>query len=156
MRIAPFLALIPALVLAQEPVELGVVDRIKTEAFDHSKVMDHLYNLTEVYGPRLTGSPGFDEAANWTSSRLKEFGLENVHFEKWGPFGRAWSLKQSSLELIEPRFSQLDAIPLAWSAPTNGPATADLVRARLARCRQELAWFRLPRISSPKKDSYAA
>jgi len=121
MRSTAFLALFPALALAQEPVDLGVVDRVKTEAFDHSKVMDHLYNLTEAYGPRLTGSPGFEQAANWASSRLKEIGLEKVHFEKWGPFGRAWTLKHSSLELIEPRYSQLDAIPLAWSEPTNGP-----------------------------------
>lgn len=141
MRIAAVAALCSAIVFAQEPVDLGVVDRIKTEAFGHSKVMDHLYYLTEAYGPRLTGSPEFDQAANWAASRLKEFGLENVHFEKWGPFGRSWSLKQSSLELIEPRYQQLTAVPLAWSAPTNGPVSAELV----------LAPFNASFVSGPKK-----
>jgi carboxypeptidase Q len=129
MRIIVAVALCCAPMFAQEQVDLGVVDRIKSEAFDNSKVMDHLYNLTEVYGPRLTGSPEFEQAANWASSRLKEYGLQNVHFEKWGPFGRSWSLEESSLELIEPRYQQLSAVPLAWSSPTKGPVTGDLILA---------------------------
>src|SRR6202050_1248991 len=118
--------------LAQEHVDLGVVDRIKTEAFEHSKVMETLRNLSDVHGPRLTGSPGFDDAARWAMGELNGYGLEKVHLEKWGPFGRAWTLEQSSLELIEPRYSQLTAVPLAWSASSNGPVTGDLVLAPLA------------------------
>jgi carboxypeptidase Q len=46
-------------VVSQEPVDLAVIDRIKDEAFARSEVMDHLRNLTDVHGPRLTGSPLF-------------------------------------------------------------------------------------------------
>ena len=124
-----FLAL-PA--LAQERVDLGIVDRIKAEAFERSRVMETLRNLTDVHGPRLTGSPGFEDAARWAMEELgNRYGLEKVHLEKWGPFGRAWTLEQSSLELIEPRYSQLTAVPLAWSASTNGPVTGELVLAPL-------------------------
>ncbi len=123
-----FLAL-PA--LAQERVDLGIVDRIKAEAFERSKVMETLRNLSDVHGPRLTGSPGFEDAAKWAMGELNGYGLEKVHVEKWGPFGRAWSLEQSSVELIEPRYAPLTAVPLAWSASTNGPVTADLVLAPL-------------------------
>ncbi|HEY2018896.1 MAG TPA: M20/M25/M40 family metallo-hydrolase [Bryobacteraceae bacterium] len=123
-----FLAL-PA--IGQEHVDLGIVDRIKTEAFDHSKVMDHLQYLTDVYGPRLTGSPEFEQAAKWTTERLTGYGLQNVHLEHWGPFGRSWSLQESSLELIEPRYSQLAAAPLAWSASSNGPVSGELAMAPL-------------------------
>lgn len=130
MRLAA-LALISVSVFAQDSADLGVIERIKTEAFDHSKVMDHLYYLSDVYGPRLTGSPEFNQAADWALSRMKEIGLSNAHFEKWGPFGRSWSLKQSTLELIEPRYAQLSAVPLAWSAPTNGPVTGELILAPL-------------------------
>ena len=42
---------------AQEKVDLAVIQRIKKEAFQNSKVMDHLFYLTDVYGPRVTGSP---------------------------------------------------------------------------------------------------
>jgi carboxypeptidase Q len=113
----------------QDRVDLGLVDRIKAEAFDHSHVMETLRNLSDVHGPRLTGSPGFEDAAKWAMGELNGYGLEKVHLEKWGPFGRAWTLEQSSLEMIEPRYSQLTAAPLAWSASTSGPVAGDLVLA---------------------------
>jgi carboxypeptidase Q len=55
-----------------EDQSLDVIHRIKTEAFDHSKVMGTLSYLTDMYGPRLTGSPEFEQAANWAMSSLKE------------------------------------------------------------------------------------
>jgi carboxypeptidase Q len=129
-KIVVFLLLaLPA--LSQEHIDLGIVDRVKAEAFERSKVMETLRNLADVHGPRLTGSPGFEDAARWAIGELKGYGLENVHLEKWGPFGRAWSLEQASLELIEPRYAQLTAIPLAWSASSNGPVTGELVLAPL-------------------------
>jgi carboxypeptidase Q len=118
-------------VLAQERVDLGIVDKIKSEAFDRSKVMEQLYYLTDANGPRLTGSPEFERAAKWAMDRLKEYGVQNVHSEKWGPFGRSWSLQQSSVELIEPGYAAITAVPLAWSASTNGPVTGELVLAPL-------------------------
>src|ERR1035438_3475792 len=131
MRKIVVLLLLALPALSQEHVDLGIVDRVKAEAFERSKVMETLRNLTDVHGPRLTGSPGFEDAARWAIGELNGYGLEKVHLEKWGPFGRAWSLEQSSLELIEPRYSQLTAVPLAWSASSNGPVTGELVLAPL-------------------------
>ncbi len=131
MRNTAFLALLALPALCQERVDLGIVDRIKTEAFEHSRVMETLRNLSDVHGPRLTGSPGFDDAARWAVTELNGYGLDKVHLEKWGPFGRAWTLEQSSVELMEPRYSELTAVPLAWSASTNGPVAGDLVLAPL-------------------------
>src|SRR5689334_22545170 len=102
MRHAWMAAILILPAFAQDRPDLSVIDRIKTEAFDRSKVMDTLYQITEARGPRLTASPQFDNAAEWTVSQLKEYGLRNVHLEKWGPFGRSWSLEQSSVELLEP------------------------------------------------------
>ncbi|MEI9976249.1 MAG: hypothetical protein WDO73_31905 [Ignavibacteriota bacterium] len=129
-KLVPLL-LVLTLLAAAQPVELGVVNRIKTEAFDHSKVMETLRLLADVHGPRLTGSPEFEDAAKWAMSELSSYGLEKVHLEKWGPFGRPWTLEQSSVELLQPSYSQLTAAPLAWSGSTNGPVTADLVLAPL-------------------------
>jgi len=131
MRKIAVLVLIALPALAQERVDLAIVDRVKAEAFERSKVMETLRNLSDVHGPRLTGSPGFEGAARWAMGELNGYGLENVHLEKWGPFGRAWTLEQSSLELIEPSYSQLTAVPLAWSASTNGAVTGELVLAPL-------------------------
>jgi hypothetical protein len=118
--------------------DLGIIGRLKTEAFDNSHVMDTLGSLTDVYGPRLTASPEFREAAEWVVKQLQSYGLENVHLEKWGPFGRSWSLKQSSVEMLEPRYAALDAAALAWSDRTNGPVTGDVILAPFGNGRQEL------------------
>jgi hypothetical protein len=99
------------------------------EAFENSKVMDQLFYLADVYGPRLTGSPEFQQAADWAVSRLKEYGVANVHTEKWGPFGRSWSLESYTLEMISPRYSHLIAAPLAWSEATHGTETGELLLA---------------------------
>jgi len=112
-----------------ERLDLSTVHRIKEEAFDRSKVMETLAGITDLNGPRLTGSPEFQQAADWAMARLKDYGVENVRPEKWGPFGRSWSLKEYAVEMIAPRYSNMTAAPLAWTASTNGPVTADVVYA---------------------------
>jgi Zn-dependent M28 family amino/carboxypeptidase len=121
--------LLAAACLSAQEKPLDTVARIKSEAFRNSKVMEQLSFLSDLYGPRLTGSPEFMQAADWAVSRLKEYGLTNVHTEKWGPFGRAWSLETYNLEMIAPRYSHLAAVPLAWSAPTNGVLTGEVFYA---------------------------
>jgi carboxypeptidase Q len=64
MRIQVLAVLFGLPALAQDRIDLGTVDRIKTEAFGRSKVMDHLYSLTEANGPRLTGSPNSKRRQN--------------------------------------------------------------------------------------------
>ena len=126
---------------AQEKVDLDVIHQIKLEAFDNSKVMETLSGLTDLNGPRLTGSPEFLKAAEWAKARLEGFGVANVHLEKWGPFGRSWSVHSHSVELVEPRYARLSASPLAWTEATAGPVTAEAIYAPLDR----------PDAFSPKK-----
>ena len=113
---------------AQDKVDLQVVHQIRTEAFDNSKVMDTLWRLSEVYGPRLTGSPEIREAADWAAKTLESYGLANVHQEKW-PFGRTWSPREYRVEMEAPRYAQLATVPLAWSRSTNGPVSGDVIYA---------------------------
>ena len=77
-----FLLSIAPTLWAQDKVDREVIHRIKQEVFDHTEVMDHLFHLVEVYGPRITGSPGFDGSAKWAASRLEDWGAENVKLEK--------------------------------------------------------------------------
>ncbi len=116
--------------------DLGVVNRIKTEAFDNSQLMETLGYLTDVYGPRLTASPEFRQAADWVVKRLEAYGVENVHLEKFGPIARSWSLRQASLEMLEPRYAALDAAALAWSDSTKGPVTGEPVLTPFGNGRQ--------------------
>lgn len=120
---------LPALVLAQDKADLSVVNRIKAEAFGNSQVMEHLFYLSDVYGPRVTNSPGYRAAADWAVKRLEEYGLTNVHLEKWGPFGKSWNFTRFSAHMVEPQYQPLIGFPLAWSPGTNGPVTAEPVLA---------------------------
>src|SRR6476469_4403182 len=97
-------AVIPLLVLAEEKVDLSVVNRIRTEAFSNSKVMDTMFYLNDVHGPRLTNSSNYRAAGDWAVSRLKEYGLLNVREEKWGPFGRDWQNRFYEGHMVEPQF----------------------------------------------------
>src|SRR5215470_553821 len=88
-----------------EKVDTEVVNKIKEEGQKKSQVMETISFLTDVHGPRLTNSPQLKNAAEWTKGRLTKWGLENVHLEPWGPFGRGWSLEAFTINMTEPTFS---------------------------------------------------
>ena len=75
---------------AQEMVDEDVNAVIRKHGLDNSEVMDIASWIIDTYGPRLTGSPGLDEATDWVVNELKSWGMQNVHLEAWGPFGRGW------------------------------------------------------------------
>src|SRR3954471_6870194 len=80
--LAPLLLLASGLCVAQqtEKVDLSTIHRIKEETLGrNSKVMDHMFYLTDVNGPRLNNSKGYRAAGEWAVQRLKEYGLSNVH-----------------------------------------------------------------------------
>ena len=60
---------------AAEAVDLEVVTRIRDEGLNHSEVMDTLKHLTDVIGPRLTGSPPMKTANAWTRDTMAGWGL---------------------------------------------------------------------------------
>src|SRR5262245_26576554 len=104
-----------------------IVERIKEEGSKRSQVMATLSYLTDVIGPRLTGSPNMKRANEWTRDRLAAWGLANAHLEPWGPFGRGWSLKRFSAQVIEPQCIPVIAYPKAWSPGTEGTLSARVV-----------------------------
>ena len=71
---------------------------IRTEGLENSNVMNYMSWMTDVFGPRLTGSPELDAASDWALETFTEMGLENAHREEWGPFGRGWTLKHFNIE----------------------------------------------------------
>ena len=72
------LAIAALTAFGQERVDLSTVQRIKEEAFQRSKVMEILAGITDLNGPRLTGSPEFKEAADWAMARLNNYGVESL------------------------------------------------------------------------------
>jgi carboxypeptidase Q len=103
------------------------IARIREEGLNHSQVMETLSFLTDVIGPRLTGSPGMKHANEWTRAKLESWGMENAHLEAWGPFGRGWSLQRFSAHVTQPQYIQLKAYPSAWSPGLSRPLEADVV-----------------------------
>jgi len=107
--------------------EWDVSARIRAEGLERSQVMRTASYLTNIIGPRLTGSPGLKRAREWTRANLTGWGLQNARLESWGPFGRGWSLKKFSAQVVAPEAFQLIAYPKAWSPGTNGAVTGDVV-----------------------------
>ena len=108
---------------AQEPVNETVVAQIKAEAFQRSEVMDTLSWISDVYGPRLTGSPTLRQAAEWSRDQLTRWGMVNAALEPSGAISRGWSLERFSIEMTEPQYMRITGYPRAWSPALASPLT---------------------------------
>jgi carboxypeptidase Q len=108
-------------VAAQEQVNDAVIAQIKTEGFQHSAVMDTLSWLSDVYGPRLTGSTNLRHAAEWARDQLTKWGLEHAALEPYGHNVRGWDILQFSIEMTAPQYLRIVGYPKAWSPPTSSP-----------------------------------
>jgi carboxypeptidase Q len=128
-----FAVVLPVAAQAPSQADLYAIYQIKDQGFNHSQVMDIMSYLTDVYGPRLTNSPDIKEAAAWTTGKMKEWQLANVHLEPWGPFGRGWSNERFAAQVISPRPFPLIAYAKAWTPGTDGPVTAEAVLANIVK-----------------------
>jgi carboxypeptidase Q len=111
-----------------EKVDTAAIAKIRTEGLEKSQVMDTMFWLTDRYGPRLTGSPYFEEAGDWAVKTLQSYGVQNAHKERW-KYGRGWTLTSFHATMTEPRVMPLTGAVKAWSPGTAGTITADVVRA---------------------------
>ena len=118
----------PAFVNAQtENIDQSMMQRIRKEGLENSKVMDIAFHLTDASGPRLTASPGFMRAANYAKNQLAQWGLKNTMLDPWGDFGKSWELQKSYIAMTAPWYKSLEAYPKAWTGGTNGLRSGDLV-----------------------------
>ena len=115
------LSLLPGAVRAQQTPDASgdPIARIKDEGLNHSQVMQTLSYLTDVIGPRLTGSASLKRANEWTRDTMTEWGLQNAHLEAWGPFGRGWELERFSAQVTSPQDIPLIAYPESVVARTE-------------------------------------
>lgn len=107
--------------LAQEPVDWEAVTKIRDEGMNHSQVMETLWYLTDVHGPRLTNSPEERRASRWAKERFEEFGLSNAALEPWGEFGLGWSFERCVVEMTVPSYMPCIAFPKAWTLGLEAP-----------------------------------
>ncbi len=112
---------------AQEAVDPVMVQKIRDEGLNHSQVMNTAFYLTDVSGPRLSGSPGLRHAQEWAMGQLKTWGMSNVALEPWGKFGKGWEVQKNYAALTIPYYHAIIAIPKAWTPSTAGPIKSDVV-----------------------------
>ena len=114
---------------AQAPagVDPATVNRIRGEAITRSQAMETHWWLSEVYGPRATGTPAYTQGADWVMKKFAEWGLKNIHIERF-PFGQGWTIERFSINMTAPQTAALVGQP-RWNSPsTNGPVAAEVVR----------------------------
>jgi carboxypeptidase Q len=129
MRFSVALLLLAGVLPAQERVDLPVVNRIKSEAFSQSTVMDTAFYLTDVHGPRLTGSPALRLAGEWAAKRMLSWGVHEPRLEPWGPFGRGWVNLRFAAHLTAPGYAPLIGFARPWSPGTKGAVAGEPVLA---------------------------
>lgn len=63
----------------EEQLDYAMIAKIREEGLNRSQVMDHISWLSDVYGPRLTGSPAIKQASQWAQKKFAEWNLANIH-----------------------------------------------------------------------------
>jgi carboxypeptidase Q len=113
-----------------ENLDWATIGKIRDEGFRRSQVMETAAQITDVHGPRLSGSPQYKQAALWAKQQLESWGLANAHLEGF-EFGRGWSFERSSAHVVAPVTFPLVAIPKAWTAGTGGSVRGKVVRVKV-------------------------
>src|ERR1044072_5976282 len=98
--------------------------RIRKEAMERSQIMKTMHMFTDLYGPRLTGSPNHKAAAEWAVKQMTAWGLENAHLEPWDFKHPGWLNERLTAHLISPVKDPLVCEALAWTPSTKGTVQA--------------------------------
>lgn len=110
-----------------EKIDTAFIRKIKDEGLNRSEVMQTLGMLTDVYGPRLSFSPGYKNAANYVQQSMETLGLSNVHFDNWGDIGKGWYIKKFNVQITEPFYAPLFGYPKGWSPGLKNTTSAEVV-----------------------------
>ena len=112
---------------AAERLDPDVMWKIRREATERSQIMRTLHVLTDVYGPRLTGSPNLRKAQDWLVQQATAAGLKNAHLEEWDFGSPGWLNEKTAVHIVSPVKDSLVVEALAWTPGTNGTVTAATV-----------------------------
>jgi len=113
---------VPAAQQPTEKIDADVNAKIRKEGMDNSQILRTMHHLTDVYGPRLTGSPNHKAAAEWAVNEMTRWGFANGHLEPFD-FGReGWLNEKASGHILAPVKDNLVFEVLAWTPSTNGTA----------------------------------
>lgn len=115
----------PSLSLAQTSNPTDINDRIRKEGMENSQIMKTLHTLTDVYGPRLTGSPKLKAAGDWTTAQMKSWGFDRVDMEPWEWGNVGWVNERAAGYITLPVKDNLTFEVLAWTPSTSGTVSGE-------------------------------
>jgi carboxypeptidase Q len=118
------LAVVPAV---DEHINTDLNSRIREEGTQHSQLMRTLHFLTDVYGPRLTGSPSLKAAGEWSVKTMESWGMKNAHLESWDFGHPGWTNDLAWGAITSPVQDSLVLEALAWTPGTKGIVHAKAV-----------------------------
>src|SRR5436190_2390502 len=112
---------------AQSQIDPGINAKIRQEGMEHSQILKTTHFLTDVYGPRLTGSPNHENAAKWAVKQMESWGFVNGHLEPWDFARSGWLNEEATGHIVSPVKDNLVFEVLSWTPSTNGPVTGQVV-----------------------------
>jgi len=116
--------ILPTLSFAQSA---DIYAAIRKEGMENSKIMNTMHYFTDLYGPRLTGSPNHKNAAQWAANEMKAWGFDNTLLEPWDFGHPGWVNDRNTGVMLTPVADTLTFEVLAWTPSTKAKATADVV-----------------------------
>ncbi|MDM8002739.1 MAG: M20/M25/M40 family metallo-hydrolase, partial [Bacteroidota bacterium] len=125
---AVLFALVVPAVPQEVATDLEMVYKIRQEGQRNSDIETLAYIMTDLAGPRLTGSEGIDRANEIARAKLAEYGLSNVRIEEAGDFSRGgWNCSKAYAAMVAPYYNNFSVTPVAWTSGTNGPVRGEVV-----------------------------
>ncbi len=116
----------PNVALAQTSATSDINERIRKEGMENSQIMRTIYYFSDVYGPRLTGSPNHKAAANWAVKTMKEWKFDNAQLEAWDFGHPGWVNERAAGFITAPVQDSLVFEVLAWTPGTNGAVKGEV------------------------------
>ena len=111
--------------------DTALLAKIREEAMQRSQIMKTIHMFSDVYGPRLTGSPNHKNAAEWALKQMTAWGMENAHLEPW-EFGHpGWLNERLTAHILDPVKDSLVCEVLAWTPSTRGTVRAKVLHLTL-------------------------
>ena len=138
---AALVALVSVILVAEENPDQAIFWKIRQEATTNSQIMRTLHMLTDVHGPRLTGSPNLKAAGDWAIEQMHAWGLKNGYLDPWNFGYPGWANERLAAHIVSPVKDTLVAEALAWTPGTNGTVRGAALQMTLPRqpTREELA-----------------
>ncbi len=133
MVLGVILQVVPAVSAQYSNKDAEIYAKIRKEAMENSQIMKTLHNFTDVYGPRLTGSPKLEMAGKWAMKQMDEWGFDKTAMEPWNWGNAGWENDRASGFINSPVKDQLTFEVLAWTPSTKGTVTGKAVMIEVPR-----------------------